>query len=80
MAARACAVRDCRESGEAEDTDLDRNLIIVGSSARNTVRARYVQAGLPTAIITGEDSASYAWLPVDKVRSITITHGGTHCP
>jgi hypothetical protein len=29
---------------KAEDADLDRNLIIVGSSARNTVRARYVKA------------------------------------
>jgi hypothetical protein len=62
---------------EAEDADLDRNLVIVGSSARNAVRARYVRAGLPTAIITGEDSPDYAGGPIDEVRSITIKRGAT---
>src|SRR5581483_11404708 len=31
---------------EGEDADLDRNLIVVGSSARNSVRARYVRSRL----------------------------------
>jgi hypothetical protein len=54
------------------DADLDRNLIVVGGSARNSVRARYVQARLPTAILTGEDQ-----VPVKQEQSITIIRGGT---
>jgi hypothetical protein len=59
------------------DANLDRNLIIVGSSARNSVRARYVQTRLPTAILTGEDRLHEAWPAIEQARSITITRGGT---
>lgn len=61
-----CTTEVCPLS--AEDADLDRNLIIVGSSARNSVRARYVQAAVPTAIITGEDTD-----PGTSYRETTIT-------
>lgn len=61
---------------EASDADLDRNLIIVGGSARNSVRARYVQARLPSAILTGEDLVPVNWAAVDKAHSITIVRDG----
>ena len=51
---------------KGEDAELDRNLIVVGSSVRNSVRARYVQARLPTAILTGEDQASDARLAMEE--------------
>jgi len=59
------------------DADLDRNLIVVGSSARNSVRARYIQSGLPTAILTGEDQLPDPWPAIKQARSITITRSGT---
>ena len=52
----------------AEDADLGRNLIIVGSSARNSVRARYVRAGLPSVILTREDGD-----PLSAIQSASIT-------
>jgi hypothetical protein len=61
---------------KSEEADLDRNLIVVGSSARNSVRARYVQAGLPTAIITGEDQVSDPMKAIAQTRSITLRQGG----
>jgi hypothetical protein len=51
-----CAIEVSPPKGE--DADLDRNLIVIGSSVRNSVRARYVQARLPTAILTGEEQLS----------------------
>jgi hypothetical protein len=57
---------------DGADTDLGRNLIVVGGSARNSVRARYVRARLPTAILTGEDH-----VPVKHGDGITIVRGGT---
>jgi hypothetical protein len=62
---------------KGEDADLDRTLIVVGSSARNSVRARYVQAGLPTAILTGEDQVPDAGPAVKQARSITIIRSGS---
>jgi hypothetical protein len=62
---------------EGEDADLDRNLIVVGSSTKNSVRARYVQARLPTAILTGEDQVPDRWQAMKAARSITIVRGGT---
>lgn len=62
---------------KAEDADLDRNLIIVGSSIRNSVRAHYIRAGLPSAILTGEDLAADNWAAMKKAHSITIMRGGT---
>jgi hypothetical protein len=41
---------------QAENASLDSNMIIVGSSKRNTVRARYVRARLPSATLAGEDT------------------------
>jgi hypothetical protein len=61
---------------KAEDADLDRNLIIVGSSIRNSVRAHYIRAGLPSAILTGEDLPADNWAAMNKARSITIMRGG----
>jgi hypothetical protein len=61
---------------KAEDADLDRNLIVVGSSMRNSVRARYVRAGLPSATLTGEDLAANSFAAMDKARSVTIVRGG----
>jgi hypothetical protein len=62
---------------KAEDADLERNLIIVGSSVRNSVRARYVRARLPTAILTGEDQELDARHTMENARSITIIRGET---
>lgn len=62
---------------KGEDADLDRNLIVVGSSARNSVRARYVHARLPTAILTGEDQAPVDWPAVERARTVTITRSGS---
>lgn len=62
---------------EGEDAELDRNLIVVGSSARNSVRARYVQARLPTAILTGEDLVPADWPTIEQARSITVTRAGS---
>jgi hypothetical protein len=59
---------------DADDADLERNMIIVGSSARNSVRAHYVKVGLPTATITGETDS---WAAMNKAHSITILQGGT---
>lgn len=59
------------------DADLDRNMIVVGSSARNSVRARYVQAQLPAAILTGEDQGPDAWPAMMQAKSITVLRGGT---
>lgn len=70
-----CAIEVSPVPGE--DADLDRNLIVVGSSTRNSVRARYVRARLPTAIITGEDQAQDPWPVMKQAQSITITRGGT---
>lgn len=61
---------------KAEDADLDRNLIIVGSSMRNSVRAHYIKAGLPSAILTGEDVPADIWAAMSRARSITIARGG----
>jgi hypothetical protein len=57
------------------DADLDRNLIIIGSSMRNSVRARYVQAQLPRIILTGEDQGSASWATMNEAHSFTITRG-----
>jgi hypothetical protein len=62
---------------EGEYADLDRSLIVVGSSARNSVRARYVHARLPTAILTGEDRMPVDWSAVERARSITLMRGGS---
>jgi len=62
---------------KGEDADLDRNLIVVGSSVRNSIRARYVETRLPTAILTGEDQVTGALPGTADVRSITIRRGGT---
>jgi hypothetical protein len=59
------------------DADLDRSLVVVGSSARNTIRARYVQAGLPTVILTGEDQETEPLPAMTEARSITIRRGGS---
>ena len=58
---------------KAVDADLDRNLIVVGGSARNSVRTRYIQAGMPNAILTGEDQVPVNWAAVTSTHSITIT-------
>jgi hypothetical protein len=60
---------------KAADADLGRNLIIIGSSVRNSVRARYVQARLPSAILTGEDEAPANWTAMVKAHTITIVRG-----
>lgn len=60
---------------QAVDADLDRNLIVVGSSMRNSVRARYVQARLPNAILKGEDQIPFNLQAVAAAHSITITRG-----
>jgi hypothetical protein len=62
---------------KAEDADLDRNLIVVGSVMRNSVRARYLQASIPSAILTGEDQEIGTWETMKEALSITISHGGT---
>ncbi len=61
---------------KAADADLDRNLIVVGSSARNSVRARYLQARLPTAILAGEEQAPAYGLVPGNSGYITILRGG----
>lgn len=67
-----CATEVCPL--KMENANLDRNLIIVGGSERNSVRARYVQARLPSAILTGEDDdPSHS----SKATSITISRGGS---
>lgn len=60
-----------------ESADLDRNLIVVGSSARNSVRGHYVRSRLPTAILTGEDQATDPWNVMKNERSITLVRRGT---
>jgi hypothetical protein len=70
-----CATEVCPL--QAGDADLDRNLIIVGSAVRNSVRARYVRAGLPSAILTGEDATPDDLLKRGKTQSITILRGGS---
>jgi hypothetical protein len=59
-----------------EDADLDRNLIVVGSSARNSLRARYLQAGLPSAILAGENEPPDGRMAPSPARYITILHNG----
>jgi hypothetical protein len=54
----------------------DRNLLIVGSAARNPVRAQYVRAGLPTAILAGEGRAVPGTALTDKTR-VTVRRDGT---
>lgn len=61
--------------GTASAAALDRNLIIIGSSARNSVRARYVRSRLPTATLTGEGLAPGSPSAMGDAR-ITITRGG----
>lgn len=60
---------------KAFDADLDRNLIVVGGSARNSVRARYVQARTPNAILAGEDQVPIDGAAVTSAPSITIMRG-----
>jgi hypothetical protein len=60
---------------KSADADLDRNLIIIGGSMRNSVRARYVQARLPSAILTGEDQVPVNWAAVDRAHTIRIMRG-----
>ena len=62
---------------KAIDADLDRNLIVVGGSARNSIRARYVQAQIPNAILTGEDQVPINWAAIKSAQSITIMRGGS---
>jgi hypothetical protein len=69
-----CAIEVSPVKGE--EADLDRNLIVVGSSARNSVRASYVQARLPTAILTGEDQVTDPLPAMAEARTITIRRGG----
>jgi hypothetical protein len=71
----SCAVEVSPPEGEV--ADLDRNLIVVGSSARNSVRARYVRARVPTAILTGEDQVPVVWTQIQAARSITIRRDGS---
>jgi hypothetical protein len=60
---------------KAADANLDRNLTIIGSSMRNSVRARYVQDQLPRVILTGEDQGPTSWKAMNQAHSFTITRG-----
>jgi hypothetical protein len=60
---------------KAADADLDRNLIIIGSSMRNSVRARYVRDHLPRVVLTGEDQEAASWAAMNRAHSFTITRG-----
>jgi hypothetical protein len=57
------------------DADLNRNLIIVGASMRNSVRARYVHDRLPRVIFTGEAPGPLSWAAMNQAHSFTITRG-----
>jgi hypothetical protein len=56
----------------AHDANLERNLIVVGASARNTVRAQYVDIGLPIAVLEGESPG----MDATKVHTILIKRSG----
>jgi hypothetical protein len=60
-----------------EVADLERNLIIVGGSARNTLRAHYLDAQLPTATLARENEAADGHLESQRGQQITIAHGGS---
>jgi hypothetical protein len=59
-----------------ESADLDRNLVIVGSSARNSLRASYIRAGLPSAYLTDEIDTPDGRLGPSRERSISIWRNG----
>jgi hypothetical protein len=70
-----CAIEVCPL--KAEDADLERNLIIVGGSARNTLRARYLRAQVPSAALAEEDETPNVQLGTNKAQYITISHNGS---
>lgn len=57
----------------ADEANLERNLIVVGSSARNSLRAHYVAIGLPKATLEHE---SPDWRSID-VHTVIIERSGT---
>jgi hypothetical protein len=59
-----------------ESVDLDRNLVIVGSSARNSLRASYIRTGVPSAFLTDEIDASNDRPDPSRERSISILRNG----
>jgi hypothetical protein len=62
---------------DSADADLSRNLIVVGSSSRNSVRARYLSTGLPTAAFPGEDSRAEARPREPASTTVVITRDGS---
>jgi hypothetical protein len=69
-----CAV-DVSPPG-AEGADLSRNLVVVGSSARNSVRAWYLRSGVPSALLEGELDAASGRPGTGPARSISVLRNG----
>jgi hypothetical protein len=69
-----CTIEVSPKKGEA--ADLDRNLVIVGSAARNSLRAWYLSLGVPSAALAGEIEASRGQLGRYERQQITISNNG----
>jgi hypothetical protein len=58
---------------KVDEANLERNLIVVGSSARNSVRAHYIATGLPSTTLKGEKPSWHS----TGVNAVTIERNGT---
>lgn len=61
---------------DPQDADLSRNLIVIGSSARNSVRAAYVRSQLPIAQLQGERAATGGRIPMGAVQTVLMSCDG----
>ena len=60
----------------SSDADFSRNMVVVGSSVRNSVRAHYLSAGLPTAVFSGEKLSGDVRGRLDPLSKIAIIRDG----
>lgn len=58
-----------------DDADLSRTSIVVGSSIRNSIRARYVQAAAPRAVLVGEEDEAQLQSWFDGSQRLRVWRG-----
>lgn len=56
--------------------DFNTNLVVIGSSVRNSIRANYVSSGFPAATFLGEDTRSEVHGPIEAAVTVVISEGG----
>jgi hypothetical protein len=60
---------------DSADADLSQNLIVIGGSVRNSIRAQYVKSGLPVATFLGEESRAEVHRPIGATTTVLISQG-----